>query len=659
MTDIRPTTAARTAAPYDASSIVVFSGLEAVRRNPSMYIGSTTADGLHHLVFELLDNAVDEFEAGHCREVTVTLDADGGCAVADDGRGVPVDPHPDSGRPACEVVLTTLHAGGKFTGASYTHSAGLHGVGLSCVNALAQWLRADIRRDGGHHRQEFARGEALGELTRLGPAADTGTTITFRPDPAIFDTTDFSAHALCERLQEIAFLHPGLTVRLADERTGQHVEFRFEGGVRAFLARLNENATATHPTPVVIAGRADEADFDVALQWTEGYTEEIRSFVNGVRTDQGGSHVDGIRVALAHAINGFASAHGMLDEHTGERITTVDVLEGLTAVVSLRMGAPRFDGQTKKRLQNPEIGTFLQRWVEREFSRRIQQDEDLGRRVVSRALDAARARLAARLAGRTARFQRRELEIDYKVYQRQFGIRSRNWHDSCEWLTDEGLLKQHAELADVTPNGRMLDVCCGSGVVGGAFRGKVGEMIGLDITPEMVAIASTRLDRVDQGTVYELPYEDNSFDLVVTREVLHLLPQPEGPVSEIFRVLRPGGQFIVGQIVPFAEEDAFWMYRVFKKKQPLLYQMFREQDFRNLLLGAGFTDVVMKEYLLWESIDTWIDTHETTPAHRQEIRRLFYDAPPEVRAVHPFEVGADGSIRDQWRWCVYSLRKPR
>lgn len=340
MTDIRPTTAARTAAPYDASSIVVFSGLEAVRRNPSMYIGSTTADGLHHLVFELLDNAVDEFEAGHCREVTVTLDADGGCAVADDGRGVPVDPHPDSGRPACEVVLTTLHAGGKFTGASYTHSAGLHGVGLSCVNALAQWLRADIRRDGGHHRQEFARGEALGELTRLGPAADTGTTITFRPDPAIFDTTDFSAHALCERLQEIAFLHPGLTVRLADERTGQHVEFRFEGGVRAFLARLNENATATHPTPVVIAGRADEADFDVALQWTEGYTEEIRSFVNGVRTDQGGSHVDGIRVALAHAINGFASAHGMLDEHTGERITTVDVLEGLTAVVSLRMGAP-------------------------------------------------------------------------------------------------------------------------------------------------------------------------------------------------------------------------------------------------------------------------------------------------------------------------------
>ncbi|WP_055494261.1 methyltransferase domain-containing protein [Streptomyces sp. TP-A0356] len=659
MTDDLLAAPARTATDYDASSIVVFSGLEAVRRNPSMYIGSTTADGLHHLVFELLDNAVDEFEAGHCREITVTLGSDGSCAVADDGRGIPVDPHPDTGRPASEVVLTTLHAGGKFTGSTYTHSAGLHGVGLSCVNALAVWLRADIRRDGGHHRQEFARGEPLTEATRLGPAEGTGTTIAFRPDPDVFDTTEFSARALTSRLQEIAFLHPGLIVRLADERTSEHTEFRFDGGVRAFLDRLNADASTIYPEPVVVTAKTEKVGFDLAFQWTEGYTEEIRSFVNGVRTDQGGAHVDGIRVALANAINRFATAHRMLDERTGERITAVDILEGLTAVVSLRMDSPRFDGQTKKRLQNPEVGAFVQDRVEREFTHRMEKDEELGRRVVARALDATRARLAARLASRTARFQRRELEIDYQVYQRQFGIRSRNWHDSCEWLTDEGLLKQHAELADVPPDARMLDVCCGSGVVGNSFRGKVGELIGLDITPEMVEIASTRLDRVDQGTVYELPYEDASFDLVVTREVLHLLPQPERPVSEIFRVLRPGGQFIVGQIVPFAEEDAFWMYRVFKKKQPLLYQMFREQDFRDLLLGAGFTDVVMKEYLLWESIDTWIDTHETTPAHRQEIRRLFYDAPPEVRAVHPFEVDADGSIRDQWRWCVYSLRKPR
>ncbi|MFD3822821.1 methyltransferase domain-containing protein [Streptomyces sp. NPDC058625] len=643
---------------YDASAIVVFSGLQAVRRNPSMYIGSTDADGLHHLVYELLDNAVDEYEAGHCRALSVTLRADGSCAVEDDGRGIPVDPHPDTGRPACEVVLTTLHAGGKFGGSSYVHSAGLHGVGLSCVNALARSLRVDIRRDGVHHTQEYVRGEARTELTDVGTTERRGTTITFRPDPEIFDTCDFSARIIGERLQEIAFLHSGLTARLVDERSGTVAEYSFDGGVRAFLAHLNTDALAVHPEPVVVSHAGETVSFDLAFQWTEGYTEELRSFVNGVRTDQGGAHVDGIRAALAAVINRYATAHHLLDTRTGERITTVDILEGLTAVVSLRMVSPKFDGQTKKRLQNPEVSKLVQDVVDAEFTRIMEADEGFGHRVVARALDATRARLAARLASRTARHQRRELDIDYGVYQRQFGIRSKNWHDSCTWLTDEELLAKHAEMCDVPADARMLDVCCGSGVVGASFKGRVGETIGLDLTPEMVALASTRLDRVDQGTVYDLPYPEASFDLVVTREVLHLLPQPERPVSEIFRVLRPGGQFIVGQIVPFADEDAFWMYRVFKKKQPLLYQMFREAEFRSLLVDAGFVDVRMTEYLLWESIDQWIDTHETTPAHRQEIRRLFYEAPREVREVHPFEIQPDGSIRDQWRWCVYSLRKP-
>ncbi|MER6010847.1 methyltransferase domain-containing protein [Streptomyces bluensis] len=659
MTDDLLTPAPRAANPrYDASAIVVFSGLQAVRRNPSMYIGSTDADGLHHLVYELLDNAVDEYEAGHCHELSVTLCADGSCAVEDDGRGIPVDPHPNTGRPACEVVLTTLHAGGKFSGNTYIHSAGLHGVGLSCVNALAQSLRVDIRRDGVHHSQEYVRGEPLTELTDEGPTQRRGTTVTFRPDPEIFDTCDFSARIIGERLQEIAFLHSGLTARLVDERSGTVAEYTFDGGVRAFLDHLNGDATAVHPEPMVVSHVGDTVSFDLAFQWTEGYTEDLRSFVNGVRTDQGGAHVDGIRAALAAAINRYATAHKLLDARTGERITTVDILEGLTAVVSLRMADPKFDGQTKKRLQNPEVSQVVQDVVDTGFTQCMEADEGLGHRVVARALDATRARLAARLASRTARHQRRELDIDYGVYQRQFGIRSKNWHDSCAWLTDEELLAKHAELCDVPPDARMLDVCCGSGVVGSSFKGKVGEMIGLDLTPEMVALASTRLDRVDQGTVYDLPYPDASFDLVVTREVLHLLPQPERPVSEIFRVLRPGGQFIVGQIVPFADEDAFWMYRVFKKKQPLLYQMFREEEFRSLLVDGGFVDVRMTEYLLWESIDQWIDTHETTPAHRREIQRLFYEAPREVKEVHPFEILPDGSIRDQWRWCVYSLRKP-
>ncbi|WP_404954572.1 methyltransferase domain-containing protein [Streptomyces sp. 147326] len=647
---------------YDASSIVVFSGLEAVRRTPSMYIGSTDTDGLHHLVFELLDNAVDEAEAGHCRELSVVIRQDGSCLVADDGRGIPVDPHPETGRPAAEVVLTTLHAGGKFTGNTYSRSAGLHGVGLSCVNALSESLRLDVWRDGSHHWQEFCRGEPKADLTS-GQADDAagerrGTTITFRPDPLIFRTGEFSAATISTRLEEVAFLHPGFTTRLTDERTGRHDEFRFTGGVRAFLEHHNRDTVTVHEEPVVVTAGTDDAAFDLAFQWTERYTEEIRAFVNGVRTEQGGAHVEGLRTALAAVINRYAAERGMLDARIGERITTVDILEGLTAIVSLRMDTPRFDGQTKRRLQSPEVGRFVQDAVEREFSALMAADEGLAGRVVARALDATRARIAARMAGRTARFQKRELSIDYAVYQRQFGTRSRNWHESCSWLTDEELLARHAALCAVPRDARMLDVCCGSGVVGASFKDKVGESIGLDLTPEMVELASTRLDRVDQGTVYDLPYPEASFDLVVTREVLHLLPQPERPLSEIFRVLRPGGQFIVGQIVPYADEDAYWMYRIFKKKQPLLHQMFSEPEFRQLLLGAGFTDLVAEEYRLWESIDLWIDTHETTPAARREIQRLYHQAPKEVRDVHPFEVQADGSIRDQWRWCVYSLRKP-
>ncbi|MFE4589267.1 methyltransferase domain-containing protein [Streptomyces laurentii] len=661
MTERLTTPGTGPATAYDASSIVVFTGLQAVRRTPSMYIGSTNADGLHHLLYEVLDNAVDEAEAGHCTTVTVTVQADGAVCVRDDGRGIPVDPHPESGRPACEVVLTTLHAGGKFAGAAYTRSAGLHGVGLSCVNALSERLRLDVWRDGRHHWQEFTRGEPEGDLAtgpaEAAPDGRRGTAVTFRPDPKIFDTVELSAPTITTRLEEIAFLHPGLALHFSDERTGERADFRFDGGVRAFLAHHNRNATTVHPEPVVVSAATHQASFDLAFQWTEGYAEEIRAFVNGVRTDQGGAHVDGLRVALAAAINRYATERGLLDPRTGERINTVDILEGLTAIVSLRMDDPRFDGQTKKRLQSPEAGRFVQERAEAEFGRRLAADDELGRRVVARALDASRARTAARMAGRTARFQQRELSIDYGVYQRQFGTRSRDWHDSCAWLTDDGLLARHAALCDVPKDARMLDVCCGSGVVGGAFKDRVGESIGLDLTPEMVALASTRLDRVDQGTVYDLPYEDASFDLVVTREVLHLLPQPERPLSEIFRVLRPGGQFIVGQIVPYADEDAYWMYRVFKKKQPLLHQMFSEREFRELLLGAGFGGLEMREYLLWESIDRWIDTHETSPSHRREIQRLFREAPKEVREVHPFEILSDGSIRDQWRWCVYSLRK--
>jgi DNA gyrase subunit B len=643
---------------YTASDIVVLTGLEAVRRAPSMYIGSTGMEGLHRLVSELVDNAVDEAVAGYCAHVAVVLHQDGSCSVLDDGRGLPVDPHSSTGRPACEVVLTTLHAGGKFEGRSYVYSAGLHGVGLSCVNALAQWLTVDVWRDGAHYRQRFVAGSPVGDLSQVGLADQRGTRIRFQPDGDILDCVEFSAQVVQERLEELSYLHPGLSLTLEDERLGTRSTFRSSSGVRGLLQLRNRDSVCVHTDPVVLHRSAGRLTVDLAMQWTEGYAEEIHAYVNSVRTDHGGSHVDGLRSTLVTVINRYAARQGLMDGAAGERVSAADLFEGLTVVLAVRMRSPRFDGQTKRRLQSPEVGTLVGELIEQEFAALLERDGELSQQIVSRALDATRARLAARLASRTARFQRREVQVDYQAYRRQFGIRSRNWHESCNWLTDDGLLQQHAALCDIVPEARMLDVCCGSGVVGNAFKGRVGQSVGLDITPEMVRLASSRLDQVHLGTVYDLPFKNEEFDLVVNREVLHLLPQPEKPVSEIYRVLRPGGQFIVGQIMPYADEDAYWMFRIFKKKQPLLFQMFREQDFRRLLLNAGFVDVQMREYLLWESIDRWIDTHETTPMHRQQIYRLYYEAPKEVREVHPFEVASDGSVRDCWRWCVYSVRKP-
>lgn len=643
---------------YEATSIVVLHGLEAVRRHPSMYIGSTDAQGLAQLVFELVDNAVDECEAGHCRRMSVEIGADGRCVVSDDGRGIPTEPHPVLRRPACEVVLTTLHAGGKFQAGPYATTAGLHGVGASCVNALSEELQLDVMRHGRHHRQSFARGAPTSELTVVGVAEGTGTRLAFRPDPTIFGPCDIPGDVVLRRLEEVAFLHPGLTVTYRDERTGHEARLRFDTGVRGFLERRNRDLGKVHPSPLSVTGRQGSLAVDVALQWTDGYAEDIRAFVNTVATHEGGTHVDGLRRAVAEAVNRFARDRDLLGQVPGGRIAGVDVLEGFTAVIAVRLPQPELDGQTKRRLHDPAVGERVRSLVEEAMVGHMEADELLGRKVVDRALAATRARLTSRLVGRAVPGDRRHVRVDHRAYQRQFGVRSRNWHDSCQWLTDEGLLSAHTELYDGPGDARMLDVCCGSGVVGQAFDGRVGEKVGLDITPEMVRLARERLDRVYQGTVYDLPFEEGRFDLVVNREVLHLLPQPARPVAEVFRVLRPGGQFIVGQILPYADEDAFWMYRIFKKKQPLLFNMFREADFRNLLLEAGFVDLRMREHFLWESIDRWIDTHETTPARRQEIYRLYYDAPSEVRAVHPFEVSADGKVRDRWRWCVFSARKP-
>jgi DNA gyrase subunit B len=647
---------------YDASSIRLLSGMEAIRRMPAMYIGSTARDGVHRLLLEPIDNALDEAAGGHCQRITVTLAADGSCSVEDDGRGIPIDPHPETGNPVAELLLTTLHSGGKFGTGVYGASAGLHGVGLACVNALSRRLTLRTWRDGLAYEQEFARGRVMSDLTPVDAGGKrAGTRITFLPDNEIFTDVSFEADEIASRLREVSYLQRDLTLELVDQRTAgapaKVLSFRNDSGVAGLLRHLTERAKPVHAAPLAFSLETDSAAIDVALYWTENHAEQLHSFVNMVRTDHHGAHVDGFHRAISSVVRAY------VQEHAGSMpgspaVTGGDVLEGLVGVIHVRMDRPTFDGQTKRRLDSPAVAALVADVVTGELSAALLADPELATSIVARARAAARARIAAKLAPRSARVQTRKLVIDYSVYQEQFGIRSKNWHDSCNWLTDEGLLGTHAQLCDVGPDARMLDVCCGSGVVGNAFKGKVGSSVGLDITPEMVTLAAQRLDKVHQGTVYDMQFPGDSFDLVVNREVLHLLPQPWRPLAEVFRVLRPGGQFIVGQIVPYAEVDAFWMYRIFKKKQPLLYQMFTERQFQQLLVDAGFTDLRMEEYFLWESIDRWIDTVETTPAHRAEILELFYSAPREVRDVHPFKVDADGSVADRWRWCVYSVRKP-
>ncbi|XYI01404.1 methyltransferase domain-containing protein [Sorangium sp. So ce1128] len=645
----------RAADQYNASSILVLSGLSAVRQRPAMYIGSTGARGVLHLVEELVQNAVDEAMAGFCMKIVVTQEEDGSFSVEDDGRGIPVDRHPETGRPACETVLTTLHAGAKFKEGAYAVAGGLHGVGLACVNALSEWLVLDVWRDGRHHTQRFARGDVVEELMDRGPASRRGTRVYFRPDREIFGGAAPPVAELARRLKEHAFLEPGLTIEF-EHRPAEREVYHYDTGVVGFVEHLNKERHPIH-APVRLCGAHDGVAVDVALQWTSDYTEDISSYVNRVATSRGGTHVDGLNAALTRVINGYAVANGLLDAEL-EEIAGFDIREGLTCVLSIELREPRFDGQTKSVLTSPEATEAVARVATRELSAALDRNADLAVTLVGRAIESARARAAARRAGERARYQSVEAMRSKEIYKAQFGIRSRNWHQSARWITDSGLLDAHTAACRVDKNARVLDVCCGSGVVGASFRDRVGAIVGLDLTPEMVKLAQTRLDEVHQGDVYDIPFPSASFDLVVNREVLHLLPRPDRPVAEIFRVLKPGGQFIVGQLVPFCDIDAPWMFRVLKKKQPLFFNNFTEQDFRALLERAGFRDIQVTEYLQWEDIDLWIETHETPIINRHEIRDLYYGAPRAVRAVHPFEVTPSGAIHDCWRWCIFAASKP-
>jgi DNA gyrase subunit B len=384
---------------YDARSIKVLEGLEAVRKRPGMYIGSTGERGLHHLVYEVVDNAVDEALAGYCDTIDVTVLADGGVRVRDDGRGIPVDEHPVEHRPALEVVMTTLHAGGKFDGVSYAVSGGLHGVGVSVVNALSRRLDVEVRRDGYVWSQSYERGDPAGPLVRGAVSDETGTTITFWPDPQIFEVIEWDFETLSRRMQEMAFLNKNLAITITDERHDETrvVEYVYAGGIADFVRYINASKEAVHSSVIDFGEEAQGISVEIAMQWSGAYTESVHTFANTINTAEGGTHEEGFRAALTTIVNRYARDQKLLREKD-DNLTGDDVREGLTAIVSVKLAEPQFEGQTKTKLGNTEAKSFVQKAVNDHLRDWFDRNPGEAKDIVNKASQAARARIAARQA---------------------------------------------------------------------------------------------------------------------------------------------------------------------------------------------------------------------------------------------------------------------
>jgi DNA gyrase subunit B len=392
---------------YNAGQIQVLKGLEAVRKRPGMYIGSTSARGLHHLVYEVVDNSIDEAMAGHATHVDVTIHGDDSITVVDDGRGIPVDVHPTEKMTGVEMALTILHAGGKFDNegeGSYKVSGGLHGVGVSVVNALSEWLRVAVRREGQVHEMAFARGDKTSELTVTGTTQERGTTVSFKPDAEIFEETAYSFDTLSNRLREMAFLNKGVFITLTDERPvadGEAVrrdEYHYEGGLREFVEHLRGTRKPLHPEVVYIEATRPEAEIEIAFQYDDGYNENTFTFVNNINTHEGGTHLTGFKSALTRTINDYARRVGLFKKGGVEGLSGDDVREGLTCVISVKVREPQFEGQTKTKLGNSEVKGAVETTVNEKFGEYLEEKPGVGRAIIEKAISAARAREAARKA---------------------------------------------------------------------------------------------------------------------------------------------------------------------------------------------------------------------------------------------------------------------
>ncbi len=380
---------------YNADKIKILEGLEAVRKRPAMYIGSTSSMGLHHLVYEVVDNSIDEAMAGFCTEIEVIIHIDNSVTVIDNGRGIPVDIHKERNRPAAEIVLTVLHAGGKFDDKTYKVSGGLHGVGVSVVNALSERLDLEIYRDGKVYQQSYMRGSPTTDLKVVGVTEKRGTKITFKPDKEIFSETEYSFDVLTQRMRELAFLNSGIRIILNDEREDKRVEFKYDGGISSFVEYLNKNKTPLHSDVISISGQVEDIYVDIAMQYNNSYNENLFSFVNNINTVEGGTHLVGFKSALTRTINSYASANNLLKDSKDISLTGEDVREGLTAVISIRIKEPQFEGQTKAKLGNSEVKGIVESFVNEKLLTYLMENPQTARIIVQKAINTARARYAA------------------------------------------------------------------------------------------------------------------------------------------------------------------------------------------------------------------------------------------------------------------------
>jgi len=381
---------------YDASSIQVLEGLEAVRKRPSMYIGSTDYRGLHHLVYEVVDNSIDEALAGYCNAIDVSINENGSVTVRDDGRGIPVEMHDKYKRPALEIVMTMLHAGGKFDNRTYKVSGGLHGVGVSVVNALSEYLEVEVYRDGKVFFQRYERGKPVTDVEIRGEAAHTGTKTTFKPDRAIFETLDFQYDILANRLRELAYLNKGIRITLTDRKTQKSQEFHYEGGIIQFIEFLNEGKTALHPRPIYFEREKDTTKVEIAMQYNDGYSEVVLAFANNINTHEGGTHLSGFRSALTRSINDYAKKNGLLK---GDMVLSGDdIREGLTAIISVKLTSPQFEGQTKTKLGNSDVKGIVESLVGDGLNDYLEENPADARRIIEKTVQAFQAREAARKA---------------------------------------------------------------------------------------------------------------------------------------------------------------------------------------------------------------------------------------------------------------------